>query len=113
MIRPDQIPEIDPAQAVRLAADGALMLDVREPDEWAAGHAAGALHMPLGALRPDDVPRDRIVVAVCRSGGRSGRAATVLAGAGVDVRNMAGGMNAWAAANLPVTRDDGQPGTVA
>lgn len=105
--------EIDPAGAARLAADGALLLDVREPAEWAAGHAAGAVHVPLGDLRPDDVPRDRIVVAICRSGGRSGKAATVLAGAGVDVRNMTGGMTAWAGADLPVTRDDGQPGTVA
>jgi rhodanese-related sulfurtransferase len=112
MTTPDQIPEVDPARAAQLAADGALLLDVREPDEWAAGHASGAVHMPLGDLRPGDVPRDRVVVAVCRSGGRSGKAAVVLAGAGVDVRNMAGGMNAWAAATLPVTRDDGQPGTV-
>lgn len=109
----DQISEIDPVRAAQLAAGGALLLDVREPDEWAAGHAAGAVHMPLGDLRPDDVPRDRIVVAVCRSGRRSGKAAAVLAGAGVDVRNMSGGMNAWAGADLPVTRDDGLPGTVA
>jgi rhodanese-related sulfurtransferase len=108
-----EIPEVDPTRAAHLAAEGALLLDVREPEEWVSGHAAGAVHMPLGDLRPDDVPRDRIVVAVCRSGGRSGKAAAVLACAGVDVRNMAGGMNAWAAADLPVTRDDGQPGTVA
>lgn len=109
----DQIVQVDPAQALQLAGDGALLLDVREPEEWAAGHAADATHMPLGDLDPDSVPHDRIVVAVCRSGGRSGKAAIALADAGIDVRNMAGGMNAWAEANLPITRDDGQPGTVA
>ncbi len=109
----DQIPQVDPIEALQLAGDGALLLDVREPDEWAVGHAAGATHMPLGVLDPDRVPRDRIVVAVCRSGGRSGKAATALADAGIDVRNMAGGMNAWAEANLPIARDDGQHGTVA
>ncbi|GAA3242447.1 rhodanese-like domain-containing protein [Pseudonocardia petroleophila] len=109
----DQIHQVDPTEARQLAADGALLLDVREPDEWAAGHAADATHMPLGDLDPDSVPRDRIVVAVCRSGNRSGKAAVALAEAGIDVRNMAGGMNAWAEANLPITRDDGQPGTVA
>lgn len=113
MTTSDQIPQIDPTQALQLASDGALLLDVREPDEWAAGHAADATHMPLGDLDPDSVPRDRIVVAVCRSGGRSGKAATALADAGINVRNMAGGMNAWSEANLPITRDDGQPGTVA
>ena len=113
MAAPDRIPQIDPARAARLAGDGALLLDVREPDEWAAGHAADAVRMPLGHLRPDDLPRSRVVVAACRSGGRPGKAAPVLAGSGIDVHNMAGGMNAWAAANPPITRDDGQPGTVA
>ena len=107
-----EIPQIDPAAAFALAAGGALLLDVREPDEWAAGHAADARHVPLGELSIADVPRDRVVVAVCRSGGRSGQAAMALAAAGVDVRNMAGGMNACAEAGLPVMRDDGQPGTV-
>lgn len=113
MNSPGQIPQVDPTEALRLARDGALLLDVREPDEWVAGHAADATHMPLGELDPRGVPRDRIVVAVCRSGGRSGKAAIALVEAGIDVRNMAGGMNAWAEANLPITRDDGQPGTVA
>lgn len=112
MTEPGQIPQIHPTEAARLATAGALLLDVREPDEWSAGHAADARHMPLGDLSPDDLPLDRVVVAMCRSGGRSGKAATALSAAGVDVRNMAGGMNAWAEAGLPVTRDDGQPGTV-
>lgn len=108
----DPIVQIDPRGASDLAGDGALLLDVREPEEWRVGHIAEAVHVPLGDLRPEFVPRDRIVVAVCRSGNRSGTAAIQLAAAGVDVRNMAGGMKAWAAAGLPITTDDGAPGTV-
>jgi rhodanese-related sulfurtransferase len=113
MTTPDQIAQVDPAQAAKLAADGALLLDVREPDEWAAGHIADAVHAPLGDLHPGEIARDRVVVAVCRSGNRSGKAAAALTHAGVDVRNLAGGMKAWAVAGLPIARDDGQPGTVA
>jgi rhodanese-related sulfurtransferase len=113
MTTPDQIAQVDPTQAAKLAADGALLLDVREPGEWAAGHAANAVHIPLGDLRVDVVTRDRLVIAVCRSGNRSGKAAVALTDIGVDVRNMAGGMKAWAAAGLPIVRDDGAPGTVA
>ena len=105
--------DVDVIEAHRLAQEGALLLDVREPGEWAAGHAPQAVHMPLGDLDPAAVPTDRLVVAVCRSGGRSGQATMVLRNAGVEVRNLAGGMTAWSAAGLPVVRDDGQPGTVA
>jgi rhodanese-related sulfurtransferase len=113
MSKPEQIPQIDPAEAVRLAHDGALLLDVREPEEWTAGHVPEAVHMPLGELDPTAVPHDRVVVAVCRSGNRSGRGAARLADAGIDARNLAGGRKAWAAEGLPVRRDDGQPGSVA
>jgi rhodanese-related sulfurtransferase len=56
---------------------------------------------------------DAEVMAVCRSGGRSAKAAEALAAEGVKVRNVAGGMTAWMSAGLPVVRDDGTPGTVA
>jgi rhodanese-related sulfurtransferase len=102
-----------PADAARLAADGAaVLLDVREPGEWAAGHAGAATHVPLGQLRADSVPSDTVIVAVCRSGARSEQAAQALRGAGFDARNMTGGMQAWARAGLPVVRDDGTPGAV-
>ncbi|WP_214370799.1 rhodanese-like domain-containing protein [Pseudonocardia sp. H11422] len=112
MSTPDRIPQIDPAEAARLAEQGALLLDVREPGEWDAGHAPEAVHLPFGRVHPDAVSGGRVVVAVCRSGNRSGTAAVQLAAAGVDVRNLAGGMKAWAAAGLPVVLDNGQPGTV-
>ena len=113
MTSPDRITQVDPAQAATLAADGALLLDVREPEEWAAGHIADAVHIPLGSLHGGSVPADRPVVAVCRSGNRSSKAAVLLAAAGVDVRNLAGGMKAWAEDGRTVARDDGTPGTVA
>jgi rhodanese-related sulfurtransferase len=107
------IPEVSVAQAAdAAAADSVLLLDVREDDEWAAGHAPAAVHMPLSQLDVTSVPADRSVVAVCRSGNRSGKAAAALAEAGVDVVNMAGGMNAWAAAGLPVVAADGRPGEI-
>lgn len=105
--------DVDTHEAERLAADGAvLLLDVREPDEWEAGHAPGATHVPLGDLDPAALPTDRPIVAVCRSGNRSGKAAETLSAAGLTVHNMAGGMNAWVAAGQPVVRDDGTSGSV-
>jgi len=89
-----------------------LLLDVREDDEWNSGHAPDAVHRPLGLLSPTSVPDDRPVIAVCRSGQRSGRATQALAAAGYDVRNLDGGMHAWAAAGLPVVRTDGGSGSV-
>lgn len=108
-----QVPQISPEQAAALAAGGeVLLLDVREPQEWLAGRAGRAVHMPLGGLDPAAVPADRPVVAVCRSGNRSEKAALLLAGAGRNVSNMAGGMKAWNEAGLPMVTDDGTPGRV-
>jgi rhodanese-related sulfurtransferase len=108
------IPEVDVATA-HDAGDEVLLLDVREPGEWAAGHAPGARHVPLGRLahEADDLPRDRRIVAICRSGNRSGRATEALLEWGFQVVNMEGGMQAWAAAGLPLVRDDGGPAVVA
>jgi len=104
-------PETSPSAAHERPA-GTLLLDVREDDEWEAGHAPGATHTALSKLRPDAIPTDAKVLCVCRSGGRSGCATDALRAAGIDATNIAGGMNAWAAAGLPVVRDDGRPGSV-
>jgi rhodanese-related sulfurtransferase len=100
-----QLSEI-PAASV---PDDAWLLDVREDDEWAAGHAPGARHIPLGQLsgRAAEVPQDQTVYVICRSGHRSGRAAQALAGAGWEAVNVAGGMQDWAAAGRPMTTDSG------
>jgi rhodanese-related sulfurtransferase len=82
------------------------LLDVREPHEYADGHIAGATLMPLGELarRIGELPRDREIVCVCRSGNRSGVAARHLVGAGYNVANLSGGMIGWSHAGLPVRR---------
>lgn len=104
-------PDVSVQQAADAAAAGrVLLVDVREDEEWRSGHAPDALHVPLSALGEAALPTDRPVVAVCRSGNRSGVAAAQLAQVGVDVANMAGGMQAWAAAGLPVVAADGSPG---
>lgn len=93
------------------ARDRVQLLDVRENDEWAAGRIDGAVHIPLAELpsRVAEVDRDRPVVTVCRSGGRAGRAAELLAQAGVSAEVMGGGMTAWSQAGLPMTSDAGTP----
>jgi rhodanese-related sulfurtransferase len=106
---------VTPEEAVRLLDEGAALIDVREPQEWAVGRAPQALHIPLGELgaRLDELPADRKLIMVCRSGGRSGRAAEALAYRGLPALNLAGGMQAWKAASLPVVADGGLPGEVA
>jgi rhodanese-related sulfurtransferase len=101
----DQLPEI-PAASV---PDGAYLLDVREPEEWAAGHAPDARHIPLGDLggRASEVPRGEAVYVICRSGRRSAHAALALSGAGWQAINVAGGMQDWAAAGRPMVADSG------
>ena len=103
---PDQtaVPEIDPEEAHRLAQAGVFLLDVREDEEWAAGRAPDAVHVPMGSVaeRIDEIPKDRTVVCVCRSGARSGAVTGALVDAGYDARNLAGGMLAWEATGFPV-----------
>ena len=99
------IPEVDPHEArALLDADEALALDVREAWEWSRGRIAGALHIPLGELaaRLHELPQDRRIVAVCRSGSRSAMVAAALRQRGYDVVNLADGMLAWHAHGLPL-----------
>jgi rhodanese-related sulfurtransferase len=106
-------PDIDPAAAVRLIEDSAaVLLDVREDDEWSAGHAPEAVHVRLGDLDPSGLAAAKPVVAVCRSGNRSRAAAMKLAAAGITAYNLAGGMKGWHGSGRPVVRDDGATGTV-
>lgn len=106
--------DVQPPTAVAAQARGAVLVDVRETDEWEAGHAPGAVHVPLGTVeRAVGRFAGQTVLTVCRSGGRSTRAVEVFAASGVTVRNVAGGMAAWAEAGLPVVRADGSTGAVA
>ncbi len=107
--------DIDVTEAQRAIERGAHLVDVREPDEWKSGHAPEAQHIPLGefAARSGDLPADRDIVLICRSGNRSGKAADLLARQRSGVANVAGGMKAWASAGLPVVSEDGEPGQIA
>ena len=106
------IPAIEPADLQTMP--DAVLLDVREPGEWAAGHAPRAVHIPLGDLdrRAFELPADRAVVCICRSGRRSLQAAEILTGHGFDVHNLTGGMRAWSDAELAVVTPEGTPGQV-
>jgi rhodanese-related sulfurtransferase len=106
---------VEPQQAKEAVERGAVLLDVREPHEWRAGHAPKARHIPLSQLgrRAGELPRNREVLVVCRSGSRSARAAKMLAAQRGDVANVKGGMGAWARSGLPVVAKGGGPGRIA
>ncbi len=107
-------PQVPTVAASQVRPD-AYLLDVREIDEWDAGHAPDAHHLPMMELpaRMAEVPTDREVVVVCRSGGRSGQVVSYLMGNGWDnVTNLDGGMHQWVAAGRDVVSEDGQPARV-
>ncbi len=92
----------------------AVLLDVREPDEWRDGHAPGAQHIPLGEVpgRLGEIDSEKELFVVCHFGGRSQRVAQYLVRNGFDAVNVVGGMAAWVASGRPVVTDDGSPGTI-
>ncbi|MGY1747067.1 rhodanese-like domain-containing protein [Blastococcus sp. SYSU D00695] len=104
---PQQVPTVS---ATEVPA-GAVVLDVREDDEWVHGHAEGALHIPMGQVpaRLDDVPEADPLYVVCRSGGRSARVAAWLNQNGWDAVNVGGGMGEWEAAGRPLVSETGRP----
>ena len=103
------VEQADTLKATRLYNDDALVLDVREDKEFAAGHIPKAKHIPLGQLSKRinelDKFKTRPVLVTCRSGQRSARACGMLKKAGFEtVYNQAGGIIAWERANLPTTK---------
>ena len=106
-----QIPEVGPAAVV----DDTFLLDVRELDEWTAGHVSAAHHVPMMEIpaRLEEVPTDRDVVVVCRVGGRSAQVVAFLRSRGWQrVANLEGGMSAWQAAGRPMVSEDGHEARV-
>jgi rhodanese-related sulfurtransferase len=105
-----QLPALD---AAAVPADS-ILLDVRENDEWAAGHAEGAVHIPMGEVvaRIAEVPDGGRVHVVCRVGGRSAQVTQYLIAQGVDAVNVNGGMLDWEAAGRPVVDGNGAEGFV-
>jgi rhodanese-related sulfurtransferase len=102
----DQVPE------------DALLVDVREDDEWVAGHVPGAVHIPLGEVpirfgELGELSPDRQVYVICRSGSRSARAVEWLAEHDVSAVNVGGGTKAWATSGRPLVSENGREPTVA
>jgi rhodanese-related sulfurtransferase len=91
--------------------EGTFILDVREDEEWDAGHPPGAHHVPMMTIpgRLADVPSDEQVVVLCRHGHRSAQVVGFLATRGRDnVVNLDGGIVEWVAAGRPIVTDDGR-----
>ncbi|MBC7373905.1 MAG: rhodanese-like domain-containing protein [Frankiales bacterium] len=100
--------EVSIDQLKQARQEGAIVVDVRNDDEYAAGHVSGAQSLPLPEVeaRMHELPKDQTVFLVCQGGGRSGKAADLLGAAGYDVRSVAGGTSAWLEAGGETT-----PGT--
>ena len=106
--RIQEVPLADAEQAIR---DAQVLIDVRETDEFAAGHIPGAVHMPRGMLEfrisanPELAARDIAIVLYCKTSGRAALAAAALHDMGyLKVQSIAGGFDAWLAAGLPVAK---------
>jgi rhodanese-related sulfurtransferase len=108
VFRPDipEAPSVSPEEAKALVEEGALLVDIREVEEWQAARIPGAEFKPLSTINDwwPDLPLDRTVVLYCRSGNRSAHAVNALVGqAGrTNVLNLTGGIIAWDRAGLPV-----------
>ncbi len=105
--------KVSPADAVQLInREKAVLIDVSEPTEFAAGHVVGSRSVPLATLEaskdvPKDLPKNKALplIVVCPTGARAGRAVATLKRLGFEnTRPLAGGIRAWRAANLPVEK---------
>lgn len=100
------VPSVSVAEATSL-----FLLDVREPDEWAAGHAPEAHHIPMFDVpaRLAEIPDEHQIAVICRSGGRSAEVTQYLNHLGRDAVNVSGGMAAWQRSGFPMTAATGEP----
>lgn len=104
----NELPEVDITEAQKRVSAGALLIDVREQNEYDEVRIPGSTLLPLSELtaRFEELPKDKPLIMQCRSGGRSGQATQYLLDNGyTDVVNMAGGILAWAEADMPLERD--------
>jgi rhodanese-related sulfurtransferase len=97
-------PAVSAAEAVELANDGAVLVDVREPSEFSVGHASPAVSMPLGQLELHSslLAAADVVLVMCASGVRSRSATRQLRSSGVAATNVKGGLRAWTRAGGPL-----------
>ena len=97
-----------PSVTVAEIADGAIIVDVREDDEWLAGRIEGSLHVPMNSVpqqlqyRPELFSSEQPLVIVCAVGGRSAHVTAWLLANGVDAVNLEGGIGAWMSAGRPI-----------
>jgi rhodanese-related sulfurtransferase len=105
-VMPQQVPSVPASQV----PEDAVVLDVREHDEWVHGHIDGAVHIPMGELpsRLDELPEADPLYIACRVGGRSARVAEWLNANGFDAVNIGGGMGEWEAAGRPLVSETGR-----
>jgi rhodanese-related sulfurtransferase len=105
------VPEVDVSQIPADSDHPPYILDIREDDEWDAGHIDGAQHIPMMEVpgRLAEIPTDEQVLVICRSGSRSLRVVGFLLNQGFDAVNVAGGMQVWNALQRPMTGPPGQP----
>jgi rhodanese-related sulfurtransferase len=107
-VNPRRIPTV----TVDELPDDAAILDVREPDEWRAGHVEGSRHVPMNSVPtalqfdPALIAADRPVYVICAMGGRSGQVVAWLVHHGYDAVNIAGGMHAWQDSGRPMVTGD-------
>ena len=107
----ESLPSVSPQQAAEMQTQQkAVIVDVRENDEWNAGHIAGAIHIPLGEIQNRVAEltqyQSQPIITQCRSGARSAKAANILKVAGfTNVHNMDGGLNAWQKADLTIQQN--------
>jgi rhodanese-related sulfurtransferase len=103
--------DITPAEAAqRMNEESMVLIDVREPYEWDAGHVPDSTHIEMEriASRAEEVPTDRPVAFICLGGGRSGMVAGAFKARGYEAYNVAGGFRAWFEAGLPTEPDDAE-----
>lgn len=106
--------QVTPMAAEELISTGAAVIDVREQEEWSAGHAPRARLIPMSQVqaRAGEIRTERPALIVCRSGGRSNAITQLLSSRGINAVNLAGGMRAWEQAGVPVVTDAGDPGRI-
>jgi rhodanese-related sulfurtransferase len=106
MYHENEMPEVPAAEVPTQA----YLIDVREADEWSAGHVPGAQHIPLGVLSDQcgEIPRDRDVYVICRVGGRSARATEALNASGWQAINVSDGMLGWESAGREMASESGE-----
>jgi rhodanese-related sulfurtransferase len=106
------VPEVAITELTSALDAGAVLIDVRQPHEYAKFHVPGARLIPLNELpnRSSEIPRGQRVYLICQTGSRSAKAAEWLNGRGFDTVNVAGGSKAWAEAGHPIEQPSETPG---